>query len=54
MKLIWTAFAAGQLENIYRFLNTKNETAAVMVYNEILDEQSLCCILQKWHLLNLC
>ena len=38
MKLIWTAFAAGQLENIYRFLTNKNETAAVAVYNDILDE----------------
>jgi len=38
MKLIWTAFAVGQLENIYRFLKKKNETAAIAVYNDILDE----------------
>jgi len=38
MKLIWTAFAAGQLENIYRFLINKNKTAAVAVYNDILDD----------------
>jgi len=38
MKLIWTAFAAGQLEKIYRFLINKNQTAAVAVYNDILDE----------------
>lgn len=38
MKLIWTAFAATQLENLYRFLNNKSETAAVAVYNDILDE----------------
>jgi plasmid stabilization system protein ParE len=38
MRLIWTAFAATQLENLYRFLNNKSETAAVSVYNDILDE----------------
>ena len=38
MKLIWTAFAAEQLESIYRFVKKKSESAAVAVYNNILDE----------------
>jgi plasmid stabilization system protein ParE len=38
MKLVWTAFAAEQLESIYHFLKNKSERAAVAVYNDILDE----------------
>lgn len=38
MKLIWTVFAAEQLESIYNFLKNKSERAAVAVYNDILDE----------------
>lgn len=38
MKLIWTLFAAEQLESIYRFVKKKSERAAVAVYNDILDE----------------
>ena len=38
MKLIWTAFAAEQLERIYVFIKDKSETAAVGIYNDILDE----------------
>jgi len=38
MKLIWTVFAAEQLESIYLFVKKKSEKAAVAVYNSILDE----------------
>jgi plasmid stabilization system protein ParE len=38
MKLIWTEFAAEQLESIYVFIKNKSEIAAVGIYNDILDE----------------
>ncbi len=38
MRLIWTAFAVTQLENIYLFVNNKSEMEAVSAYNDILDE----------------
>lgn len=38
MKLVWTESAAEQLESIYAFIKNKSETAAVEVYNDILDE----------------
>lgn len=38
MKLIWTAFAAEQLESIYVFIKDKSEMAAAGIYNDILDE----------------
>lgn len=38
MTLIWTAFAAEQLECVYAFIKNKSEMAAVSIYNDILDE----------------
>ena len=38
MKLIWSEFAAEQLESIYVFIKNKSEIAAVGIYNDILDE----------------
>jgi plasmid stabilization system protein ParE len=38
MNLLWTAFAAEQLDDIYNFLKDKSENAAINVYNDILDE----------------
>jgi plasmid stabilization system protein ParE len=38
MNLKWTTVAETQLENIYDFIKTRSERAAIRIYNDILDE----------------
>ncbi|MCL2651532.1 MAG: type II toxin-antitoxin system RelE/ParE family toxin [Candidatus Azobacteroides sp.] len=41
MKVLWTAFAQTQLEDIYDYIQTQNPCAAAEIYNDILDEAAM-------------
>ncbi|GHT54128.1 hypothetical protein FACS189446_3090 [Bacteroidia bacterium] len=47
MKVIWTAFAGEQLEDVYQFIQSDNNIAAVNIYNDILDAGEMSAIQGK-------